>query len=123
MPIEGLAQCDYAIFVSRSYECSKVKLWPLKLHQTLPLIPVPLKPEDPDAMLDLQQRKTSRRIPFRASPAEVSNSCQINFRGWLAYYYCRHPVRAETHQRHLQHLLVMHQVRHRRPLHHHRHLR
>ena len=55
MPIEGLAQCDYAILVSRSYERPKVELWPLKLRQTLPLIPVPLKPEDPDAILDLQQ--------------------------------------------------------------------
>jgi len=55
MPVEGLAQCDYAIMVSRSYERPNVGLWPMKLRETLPIIPVPLKPEDPDAVLDLQQ--------------------------------------------------------------------
>lgn len=55
MPVEGLAQCDYAMMVSRSYERPKVGLWPMKLREPLPIIPVPLKPEDPDAVLDLQQ--------------------------------------------------------------------
>ena len=55
MPVEGLAQCDYAMMVSRSYERPKVGLWPMKLRERLPVIPVPLKPEDPDAVLDLQQ--------------------------------------------------------------------
>lgn len=55
MPVEGLAQCDYAVMVSRSYERPKVGLWPVKIRETLPVIPIPLKREDQDAVLDLQQ--------------------------------------------------------------------
>lgn len=55
MPVEGLAQCDYAIMVSRSYERPQVGLWPMKLREPLPSIPIPLKREDPDAIIDLQQ--------------------------------------------------------------------
>lgn len=55
MPVEGLAPCDYAVMVSRSYERPKVGLWPMRLNEALPVIPVPLKQEDPDAVLDLQQ--------------------------------------------------------------------
>jgi len=55
MPVEGLAQCDYAVMVSRSYERPKVGLWPTGIREALPVIPVPLKQEDPDAVLDLQQ--------------------------------------------------------------------
>ena len=55
MPVEGLAQCDYAVIVSRSYKRPKVGLWPMRIREALPVIPVPLKQEDPDAVLDLQQ--------------------------------------------------------------------
>ena len=55
MPVEGLAQGDYAVMVSRSYERPKVGLWPMKLREALPVIPIPLKPEDPDAVINLQQ--------------------------------------------------------------------
>jgi len=55
MPVDGLAQCDYSIMVSRSHERPRVGLWPIKLRQPLPRIPVPLKPDDRDAVLDLQQ--------------------------------------------------------------------
>jgi hypothetical protein len=55
MPVEGLTQSDYAIMVSRSYERPQVGLWPMKLREPLPSIPIPLKREDPDAIIDLQQ--------------------------------------------------------------------
>lgn len=55
MPVEGLAPCDYAVMVSRSYERPKVGLWPMRLCEALPVIPVPLKQEDPDVVLNLQQ--------------------------------------------------------------------
>jgi hypothetical protein len=32
-----------------------VGFWPMKLRERPPVIPIPLKPEDPDAVLDLQQ--------------------------------------------------------------------
>ena len=41
--------------VSRSYERPTVGLWPMRIREALPVIPVPLKQDDPDAVLDLQQ--------------------------------------------------------------------
>ena len=41
--------------VSRGYERPRVGLWPMRIREALPVIPVPLKQEDPDAVLDLQQ--------------------------------------------------------------------
>ena len=55
MQVEGLVQYDYAIMVSRSYERPQVALWPMKLREPLPSIPIPLKREDPVAIIDLQQ--------------------------------------------------------------------
>ena len=55
MPVEGLAQSDYAILVSRSYQRPQVELWPLKLREPLPRIPIPLRQGDGDAVIDLQQ--------------------------------------------------------------------
>ena len=55
MPIEGLSDCHYCVLVSRSYQRPHVELWPLGLRESLPVIPIPLKREDPDASLDLQK--------------------------------------------------------------------
>jgi hypothetical protein len=55
MPVEQLPECDYLVMVSRSHERPHVGLWPTNLHTPLPRIPVPLKPEHTDAVLDLQQ--------------------------------------------------------------------
>jgi hypothetical protein len=54
MPIGDLPQCDYCVMVSRSMERPRVGLWPLRLRDRLPEIPVPLHHEDPDAAIDLQ---------------------------------------------------------------------
>lgn len=53
-PLDGLPHCDYCVTVSRAEERPEVGIWPLRLADPLPLIPVPLKAEDPDATLDLQ---------------------------------------------------------------------
>lgn len=55
MPIDGLSDCHYCVMVSRSYQRPHVELWPLGLRDSLPIIPIPLKREDPDASLNLQQ--------------------------------------------------------------------
>ena len=55
MPTQGLGACDYNVMVCRSYLRPGVDLWPIGLRDTLPRIPIPLKREDPDAVVDLQK--------------------------------------------------------------------
>lgn len=55
LPIEGLPDCDYYALVSRYEERPRVGLWPLRVREHLPVIPVPLRSPDPDARLDLQK--------------------------------------------------------------------
>ena len=45
---------EYLVHVSRVEQRPKGLLWPIRLSQRLPVIPIPLRPEDPDASLDLQ---------------------------------------------------------------------
>lgn len=54
LPLEGLPDCDYYVMVARAEERPRAGVWPLRLRQGLPVIPVPLKTPDPDARLDLQ---------------------------------------------------------------------
>ena len=54
MPIEKATPCDYCIMVSRVESRPDVNYWPLKLRDTLPKIPVPLRTPDPNVELDLQ---------------------------------------------------------------------
>jgi hypothetical protein len=53
MPLEGLPDCDYCVMVSRYEQRPQVDIWPLRLRDPLPKIPVPLRPPHPDASLDL----------------------------------------------------------------------
>jgi hypothetical protein len=52
---EVLPPCEYTVHVSRVERRPKGKVWPIRLSQRLPLVPIPLRPTDPDAPLDLQQ--------------------------------------------------------------------
>ena len=45
---------EYLVHVSTTSLRPRGKLFPIRLGQRLPIIPIPLKPEDPDARLDLQ---------------------------------------------------------------------
>ena len=45
---------EYLVHVSRAGKRPKGTLWPIRLSQRLPVIPIPLRPEDPDSALDLQ---------------------------------------------------------------------
>src|SRR5438270_712694 len=49
-----LPNCDYYALVSRCNERPRVGVWPLRLRDRLPVIPVPRTPPDPDVPLDLQ---------------------------------------------------------------------
>ncbi len=43
LPLVELPDCDYCILVSRVEERPRVGIWPLRLRERLPLIPVPLR--------------------------------------------------------------------------------
>jgi hypothetical protein len=45
---------DYYVMLSRVEEQPSMGLWPIRLREKLPLIPVPLRAPDPDVTLDLQ---------------------------------------------------------------------
>ncbi|MGO9600587.1 MAG: DUF4058 family protein [Isosphaeraceae bacterium] len=46
--------CTYSVLVSRSEKRPSAEFWPIGLRDRLPSIPVPLRPAQPDATLDLQ---------------------------------------------------------------------
>lgn len=54
MPVEDLPECDYYAMVSRVEERFSAGLWPIRLPDRLPIIPIPLRPPHGDARLDLQ---------------------------------------------------------------------
>jgi hypothetical protein len=54
MPMEDLPGCDYVVLVSRVSVRPEAEVWPLRLRDRLPAIPIPLRSGEPDARLDLQ---------------------------------------------------------------------
>ncbi|HXG11270.1 MAG TPA: DUF4058 family protein [Gemmataceae bacterium] len=54
MPWQGMPECDYCVVVSRAGQWPRAGLWPIRLRERLPEIPIPLRAPDPDARLDLQ---------------------------------------------------------------------
>ncbi len=55
MPWLEMPPCDYCAVVSRVEERPRGGIWPIRLRERLPIIPVPLKTGEPDVKLDLQQ--------------------------------------------------------------------
>lgn len=55
MPLTDLPPCDYYALVSRVEERPEAGLWPIRLRDQLPVIPVPLRTGEADARLDLQE--------------------------------------------------------------------
>jgi hypothetical protein len=54
MPFQDLPPCDYYAMISRVEQRPMALVWPLRLRQRLPEIPIPLREGDPDLCLDLQ---------------------------------------------------------------------
>jgi hypothetical protein len=54
LPLEDLPPCDYYALVARPEDHPRVAVWPLGARDPLPIIPIPLRPADGDAKLDLQ---------------------------------------------------------------------
>jgi hypothetical protein len=55
MPQEGRPDCDYSVMVSRAEKRRAAGFWPIRLRERLPLIPIPLRPPDDAAPVDLQE--------------------------------------------------------------------
>ncbi len=55
MPMEPQRTCDYSVLISRAEAWPHAGFWAIGLRERLPKIPVPLKSEDVDAQLDLQE--------------------------------------------------------------------
>jgi hypothetical protein len=55
MPDSGRPACDYSVLVSRRELRPQAGLWPIRLRDRLPEVPVPLKRPDGDARIDLQE--------------------------------------------------------------------
>ena len=55
MPQENRPACDYSVMVSRAEKRRAADFWPIRLRDRLPVIPIPLRPPDVAATVDLQQ--------------------------------------------------------------------
>jgi Protein of unknown function (DUF4058) len=55
MPLVNRARCDDSILVTRAEARPHAGIWPIRLRRRLPVIPIPLLPDDPDARIDLQK--------------------------------------------------------------------
>jgi len=55
MPQEFRQACDYSVMVSRAEKRPAAGFWPIRLRDRLPVIPVPLRPPDLAAPVDLQE--------------------------------------------------------------------
>lgn len=53
-PLHGRPDCDYCVSLSRADERSRLDVWPFRLRDRLPVIPVPLRAPDADVILDLK---------------------------------------------------------------------
>ena len=51
---EPLPSADYYVFLSRAGRRPRTRVWPIGLRDRLPRVPVPLRPGDAEASLDLQ---------------------------------------------------------------------
>lgn len=54
MPWREMKDCDYYALVSRESERPRAGFWPVQLRESLPTIPIPLRPDEPEPTLDLQ---------------------------------------------------------------------
>lgn len=54
LPMEQLPACDYCVLVARPEEMPRAGVWAISLRSSLPEVPIPLRPSDVDARLDLQ---------------------------------------------------------------------
>lgn len=51
---EPYPECEYAVHVSKVADRPTGRIWPIRVTQRLPVIPIPLRGADPDVEIDLQ---------------------------------------------------------------------
>jgi hypothetical protein len=86
---EPLPEASYVVILSRVERRPVAEVWPLRLPEALPILPVPLLPPDPDIPLDLGKALTviydrssyDLRIDYTEEPPPPSLSAQD--RAWL----------------------------------------
>lgn len=54
MPPDEMPTCDYCALVSRVEERPTAGVWPWRVREPIPILPVPLRAGEPDAALDLK---------------------------------------------------------------------
>jgi len=72
----------YVVMLSRADQRTRVEIWPVKLQDRLPIVPVPLREPDPDVLLDLgtalneayAEGQYDLRIDYREPPPPPSLS-------------------------------------------------
>lgn len=88
-PYEALPPHEYRVHVSRVGRRPRGMLWPIRLDQRLPPIPIPLRAGDADAHLDLQQVLATiferagydQDINYRLEPLAPISPAYL---GWIA---------------------------------------
>jgi hypothetical protein len=54
VPLKDLPSCDYCALVSRRSDRPETDVWPVRLRDPLPAIPIPLRPGDAEPIVQLQ---------------------------------------------------------------------
>jgi hypothetical protein len=62
---QGLPDYPYFVFLSRADQRPITDIWPIGVQERLPVVPVPLLPDDADVSLDLQAALTAVYDTFR----------------------------------------------------------
>jgi len=87
----GIIPHDYLVHVSRASRRPRATVWPIFLPQRLPVVPIPLRPEDPDAKLDLQSVLSTAydraaydlEVDYRADPVPPFSAESADWAGRL----------------------------------------
>ena len=78
---------DYRVFVRRAWQRDKIELYPITLRQRLPAVSIPLRQNDPEVPLDLQELVEKVYTTGRYGSTDYSRPCDppLNSEdaGWL----------------------------------------
>lgn len=56
---QQLPDAHYFVFLSRADHRPILNVWPILIHEPLPIVPIPLLKDDPDVLVDLQKTFTA----------------------------------------------------------------
>jgi len=61
---QTLPNAPYFVFLGRAFRSPVIEVWPIRLQDSLPTVPVPLRNDDPDVLLDLRLALTTTYDTF-----------------------------------------------------------